>query len=251
MTTPLETHPGSQGADFRKPLYDEASRRYGITEKDGRVMLPESMRPLFLGEESVEKPPTMGAGNDFFWHRLAEYVSTAEPMYYRFSIEPAMIPRELEGFPMNEPLLLVWMRVQFEAHRLIEHPLAVALGRDRAEKIPLSLLLDDPLLVTPAKIYVTPQMLEERMALLHSSICVLMAEEIATIQAAMLKTLHEETERIREYYSHLLVKTQKSDEKDRLRREQKFLEQEHNRRLHPAALKILVVPELIASLIVQ
>jgi len=246
-----DVRPDTHGAAWRAPLLAKAKARYGIVERDGRLELPESVRGFFLGEQSVEAPAGGGgAGSDFFWHRLAEHVTVTEPMFYRASLPAPSIPPDLQEIVSTDPLLLIWVRGQFEAHRLIEHPLAVAISKDRAIKVSLDLFSDEGPL-TPAKIYLTEEELAARMTLLRGALPVLMNREIVEIQATMLRTLGEETQRIREYYSHLLVKTVKHEEKERLRQEQHFLEVEHRRRLHPGALRILVVPEVIVALSIE
>ena len=231
---------------FQKELYTLSLERYGLQEKEKRLHLPEPVRPWFLGEESVDIPDPAGSG--FFWQRLSQFVGATEPSYYRFEIEPARLPTNLRAIAPKGTLLLLWLRVQFEAHQLLEHSITLAVGDEEALRVSPDFLYKEQEHLTEAKIYFTPLELERRITFAKASLGTELADEIETIQRTMAHTLAEEMGRIREYYGHLLAKTTKHDEKERLRHEQKRLETEHIRRLHPAALKIIASPELIVSL---
>ena len=243
MSDVATTEPHRQ---FQEQLYELAKTHYGLIEEKEHVSLPKEMQGWFFNESQVDKPQVSGSG--FFWQRLAQYVNDTEPSYYRLNIEPGLLSTELRALAPKGLLMLMWLRIQFEAHQLIETPLALAVGEKDAVRIPNDFLLDQLEDCEAVKAYFTPLQLERRLVVAKGSLRQMLATEITEIQATMGTRLAEEMGRIREYYGHLQTKTTKFEEKERLRREQKTLEQEHYRRLHPASLKIIAIPELLVAL---
>ncbi len=227
---------------------EQAMARYSLTKEGERLHLPQEMEGAFLGETVVDFPQERSPTSGFFWQRLAAYVNDKEPLYYRMGVDPERLQEPLRSLLGHQKLLLFWLRVQFEAHQLIEKPITCAVSAEGVQKLPTDTLLDQGAALKGAKIYFTPEELKRRTELLQEHMGRLLEGETQSIQHTMGETLRDELGRIREYYSHLLAKTQKPEERERLTREQLTLEQEHIRRLHPSALKIVLVPELLVAL---
>jgi len=102
--------------------------------------------------------------------------------------------------------------------------------------------------ISPANVYFTKPELDKRYKILRNSLSNFLNTQIVKVQDEMFQVLQVEMNRIREYYSHLLAKTGKLEEKERYIHEQQVLEKEHIRKLHPNYLKIVAIPELAISL---
>jgi hypothetical protein len=217
--------------------------KYGVKVEDNTAIIPEKIRSSFVGDEKVAI--TADSGRGFFWQKMAAYIDSQEKSFYRMEWAEKDMPEPLALLAKEGDVFIFWLRVQFEAHLLLEDSIAIAVGEKTAIPIPLDSIVPYLEKMDPVRIKMTPEDFKSRWKILDSFLNVILKKRMISIQNKMFETLKQEMKRIREYYSHLLANTNKHDEKERYRHEQKTLETEHIRKLHPHSLKVLAIPEIV------
>ncbi|MBN2724585.1 MAG: hypothetical protein JXR95_10990 [Deltaproteobacteria bacterium] len=219
--------------------------KYNISVNNGEVSIPDSEKELFIDETDLAASDDMSRG--FFWQRLANLISSRENDYYRLKIPLAYISF-IQDPSLDEKYLIFWVKVQYEAHHLIEESYVIGTTSDTCFKIDELELINSIEHFSATKIYFSEEEYDKRLKLLEKNVDSFLQDTIIEIQKEMNSTYISEVERIEEYYGHLISKINNPDELKRIKNEKKVLISETGRKLHPASLKIIVLPQFCASL---
>lgn len=239
----------SEDSDIKNLFQNHVLNRYGIAIEGDSAKIPDKEKELFIDGSCVTVSPDMSRG--FFWQRLSNLIGERESSWFRMSTDPATAGVLFPGLNPNVPIILLCLRIQYEAHHIIEETLTVAADDSRCISIDETIMVQNFDLLNPAKIYITESVLNQRIKLVHDAVKEFLSPSTDSIRKNMFSSFNQEIDRIEEYYSQLGVKTQSDEEFERLLHEKSILIEETKRKLHPSSLKTIVITQFGASIITQ
>ncbi|MDA3862888.1 MAG: hypothetical protein PF689_03365 [Deltaproteobacteria bacterium] len=234
--------------NYYKNLFNQyCQTQYGIEINNDSATIPPDHKKWFLDEEKIKIHK--GISHGFFWQRLSSFIKRNSPVYYRISLPGNLFINET-GLQVKPDInyLAFFLRIQYESHDLIEEPLAVITEGKEVQVLDLDKFFKFLGAAEPAKIYFSEDDYQQRLATVKNSLKDILADSIKEKQQQMVQTLTDEFHMIREYYSHLLSKVKKAEDREHYVEEQKRLESEKIRKLHPSSLKLIATPEIINSI---
>ncbi|MGM0595551.1 MAG: hypothetical protein ACQES9_00775 [Myxococcota bacterium] len=231
---------------YKNLLNQYCQTQYGIEINNDSAKIPPDHQKWFLYEEKIKIHK--GISHGFFWQRLSSFIKRNSPVYYRISLPAKLFSEETKlQIKPDIDYLVFFLRIQYESHDLIEEPLAVITEGKEVQVLDPDQFFKFLGATEPAKIYFSKEDYQQRLAIVKNSLKDILADSIKEKQQQMVQTLTEEFRMIREYYSHLLSKVKKTEDREHYIEEQKRLESEKIRKLHPSSLKLIATPEIIIS----
>ncbi|MBU1219592.1 hypothetical protein KKF34_17740 [Myxococcota bacterium] len=239
----------SEDSDIKIKFQNHVFNRYGIAIDGDTAKIPDKEKELFIDGSEVTVSPDMSRG--FFWQRLSNLIGERESSWFRMSTDALTAGILFPDLNPNVPIILLCLRIQYEAHHIIEETITVAADDSRCITIDEAMMIQKLDLFNTAKIYITESVLNQRVKLVNSAVKEFLAPSTDSIRKTMFSTFNQEIDRIEEYYSQLGVKTQSDEEFQRLLHEKSILIEETKRKLHPSSLKTIVITQFGASIITQ